>query len=105
MQFFFHVFPAFFDDVHCGERRDARLITTRCGRRSYGAQPVIVHVSGRSLRYRWGRQQIVKQPQDDATEPPAPRSIALDASGHSRGHWALGVWQESGVISRIAEIS
>lgn len=28
-------------------------------------------------------------PQDDATEPPAPRSIALDANGHSREHWAL----------------
>ena len=43
-----------------------------------GAQPVIIHVSERSLRYRWGCQQAVKQPQHGATGNAAPRSAAME---------------------------
>jgi hypothetical protein len=53
-------------------------VLTRVIWRLGGAQPVIIHVSERSLRYQWGRQQAVKQPQHGATGNAAPRSAAME---------------------------
>lgn len=46
-----------------------------------------LHVSERSLRYRWGGQQTVKQPQGGATELSAPRSAILEMNGLNQENW------------------